>query len=515
MSAGRAGKPLKNNQAGRCKRSMVFGVFVYSHKYAFRFYQPLLMYQRLVLICFLLTGSMSAKSQVLNTDSLRSLLALERVDSNKVRLLNELAEAYQLAEPARSIEYAQQAHDLAAKKHIEKGESRALGNIATVYDITANYNKAMDIRLQQLALAEKGDNKARLAAIIMNLGVLCTEQQDYPKALQYFLQSDSIIRQFRSTQKKFDTLILYSYQNLAELYDRVNNTDSAFVNNVRLLNGALQIKDPYFLAAAYLGLGNYYARKKEYQEAFGYYRNALANQLSVKNEDSYCETLKQMAKLYREEKKYDSAFITTRQMLAIARKAGFAPKILDGVTLLADCYNDIQKPDSALKYIKEMVVWKDSINSRDKIRDFQQKAMNEEIRQAELVRQRLIEEKERFQQMQLLLIGISIPVFFLFTVLLSKRKVHIRLIRILGVVSILLVFEYLTLLLHPMVQEFTHHTPILELLIFVCIAAVLIPSHHRIEHWLIERLTHKHRHTDTEHIQVKASRIKLKGPSNG
>ena len=38
-----------------------------------------------------------------------------------------------------------------------------------------------------------------------------------------------------------------------------------------------------------------------------------------------------------------------------------------------------------------------------------------------------------------------------------------------GIISLLLLFEYLTLLLHPMIANLTHHKPVLELLIFVVI----------------------------------------------
>ena len=90
--------------------------------------------------------------------------------------------------------------------------------------------------------------------------------------------------------------------------------------------------------------------------------------------------------------------------------------------------------------------------------------------------------------MQLLFIGIFIPIFFAFTIILSRVNMPVRFIKGLGIVSLLFLFEYLTLLLHPYVLEMTHHTPVLEIFIFVVIAAILIPAHHRIEHWLIERL---------------------------
>jgi hypothetical protein len=62
-----------------------------------------------------------------------------------------------------------------------------------------------------------------------------------------------------------------------------------------------------------------------------------------------------------------------------------------------------------------------------------------------------------------------------------------RLIRFLGVISLLIVFEFLNLLLHPWLRAVTHHSPILMLLSMVCVAALLVPLHHRLEH----RITHK------------------------
>jgi uncharacterized membrane protein len=157
---------------------------------------------------------------------------------------------------------------------------------------------------------------------------------------------------------------------------------------------------------------------------------------------------------------------------------------------------------------------KDSISSAEKIKAFQVKSINEQIRQNELTELRLKEEENRYQQLQLLLIGIFIPIFFLLTVFLSRKKIHRKAIQILGIVSLLLLFEYLTLLLHPLVVALTHHTPILELLVFVGIAAILIPSHHRIEHWLMEKLTVNHHKAAAKEIAVPSKMIKIKTPSN-
>ena len=83
-----------------------------------------------------------------------------------------------------------------------------------------------------------------------------------------------------------------------------------------------------------------------------------------------------------------------------------------------------------------------------------------------------------------------------------------------GIISLLILFEFLTLLLHPLVAELTHHNPVYELLIFVSIASLLIPAHHRLEHWIIEKLTNRPAGTIPAYmVRLKTLRLKIKKPA--
>lgn len=96
--------------------------------------------------------------------------------------------------------------------------------------------------------------------------------------------------------------------------------------------------------------------------------------------------------------------------------------------------------------------------------------------------------------------------------MLSKIRIPIKFIKVLGILSLLILFEFLTLLLHPTVKELTHHTPVYEMMIFVAIAAILIPTHHRIEHWLIQKLVRNRENVSgtEKKIKIKSSKIQLK-----
>lgn len=68
-----------------------------------------------------------------------------------------------------------------------------------------------------------------------------------------------------------------------------------------------------------------------------------------------------------------------------------------------------------------------------------------------------------------------------------------RLIKFLGVLSLLVFFEFLNLLLHPFLGEITHHQPWMMLSAMVVIAALIIPLHHKLEHWITHRLIEKNK----------------------
>ena len=78
--------------------------------------------------------------------------------------------------------------------------------------------------------------------------------------------------------------------------------------------------------------------------------------------------------------------------------------------------------------------------------------------------------------------------------LLSRSFItNIKLIEYFDVVALLIVFEFLNLLLHPFLERVTHHSPVLMLLTLVCIAALLVPMHHKIEKWATKKLVEKNK----------------------
>jgi tetratricopeptide (TPR) repeat protein len=343
----------------------------------------------------------------------------------------------------------------------------------------------------------------------MNIGIVYVFQEEYRKALEYYWKADSVMNQFNVKDLRYNIVL-----NLGDVFDRLDVSDSALIyfnKSLELANKPedyLAAKpDDYKIGKSLTGLGHSYRKLGSYQQSLINYQKAIAYLQAANDDETYCEATLGLAKLYRLMEKHDSSGYFAKLSYSVAQKDGLLPLELEAAEFLVEHYKGERNIDSAFAYINYVHNLNDSVNSKSRVRQLQIISSNEQFRQRAL--------EERSQQLQMLLIAIFIPGLFLITLLLSRVKLHLQAIRLLGVLSLLFFFEYLTLLLHPTVATLTHHTPVYEILIFVAMAAVLIPAHHRLEHWLIHRLIH-HRihHTDQDEKQEKTvPEAKKKSPA--
>ncbi len=456
-----------------------------------------------LILFFIVPACLPAQKQ--KADSLENLLTAEKTDTGKVKLMWQLAGVINVNDPERALLLSQQALVLATNIKYNEGQSKALGAMAYTFNIMGNYPKALELNLRRLKLEEKVNNPRNLAMTLLNIGIVYRYQEEYSEALKYYYRSDSVIRQNNIEEVKY-----YIYMNLGDVYDKLNNIDSSFSYFNKSLILSNNLKNDDYIGNSMTGLGHTYFKQGNAPFSLLYYRTAISYLEKTGNTDVLCEAMLGLAELYEQQlHKNDSAVFYASRALQIAEKAAILPKQLEAADFLSGHYKGIQNIDSAYLYLSMVQQLNDSINSKAKIRELQVISSNEKLRQQEIEENKKIARRERKQQLQYLFIGIFIPGFFLLTLLLSRIRIHTRFIKVMGILSLLILFEYLTLLLHPTVATLTNHTPVYEMLIFVSIAAVLIPAHHRFEQWLIEKLTHR-----DGSIKLRKFKLKVKEPLN-
>jgi len=458
--------------------------------------------RKYVIIASIFLLNAHASAQKIKADSLAVLLPKLKTDTDRViNMWKTAAYLYSYA-PDSTIRIAQKALHLAERIKYEEGISRSLGQMANGFLSLGNYPQALKFYLKKLKIEETANKPYNLASVTMNIGIVYVYREEYEKALVYLNIADSIIN-----ANEFNDLQLNISLNLGDVYFKKKIPDSSFFYFQKSLNLAKQLDDGNFTGTALIGLGHVYAEAGNFKNALSSYKDGIVYLEKANNEDIVCEAALGIAKLYKTVNNFDSAIYFSKYSYSLAKKDGFQSRQIDAALILKDAFLNLNKMDSAYYYSALVMQLGDSLNSKKNIKALEILTINEELRQNEIVESNKRLKAERYQQLQLMLIGLSIPLFFLLTLLLSRIIVHARVIRFLGVISLLILFEYITLLLHPRVKEFTHHVPIYEMLIFVTIASLLIPAHHRIEHWLLEKLTVKR---STDSIKIKTSRIKLK-----
>ena len=98
----------------------------------------------------------------------------------------------------------------------------------------------------------------------------------------------------------------------------------------------------------------------------------------------------------------------------------------------------------------------------------------------------------RSRNIQFGIIALIVLTLGIFLLIFSRTAVvGAKAIKNLSLIALLLFFEFINLLLHPFLDRVTNHSPLLMLLCMAAIAALLIPLHHRMEHWITNMLVSK------------------------
>jgi tetratricopeptide (TPR) repeat protein len=146
----------------------------------------------------------------------------------------------------------------------------------------------------------------------------------------------------------------------------------------------------------------------------------------------------------------------------------------------------------ALKYLELYNNAKQKEDSLQQKHQMEVLSFEEDQRQQTVAAEKVKRAEERIRNLQYAAIALGLISFVILFFLLSRSVIaNPKIIRFLGVFALLIVFEFIYLLIHPFIGNLTNYSPLLMLSVMVCIAAVLVPLHHRIEHSIIQRLVEK------------------------
>ena len=361
--------------------------------------------------------------------------AMEKSDTSRVGILVTIANVYafwpELYNSDSAFYYAQKALQLQQKiitsnKQLSSSHENSSNQIMRLKEIIAslmhslgNYSKSLEIRFENLSLAEHAKDKYFMVQAIRNITNDYSSMKDFPNMLKYGKLMDSILGSLNKNDSRFKDAQWNTYRIIATAYYNLMQNDNALLYANKMATLEFPDSKFYYLAYGNLLLADIYSAIGDDKSSFHYYRKSQANAIQIYAIIPFANAHTGMARLFQKEGSRDSALIYARQSLSWFQ--GFKKDIqswgenslyyiADIYPLLADIYKDNNQLDSAYKYLQLSVSLKDSLYNTDKIRQFQGLTYNEASRRQQLEQQKKEAEQiyENKVKMLSLLTGLAV-----------------------------------------------------------------------------------------------------------
>ena len=427
-----------------------------------------------------------------NLDSLLPKIKAEKNDSAR----------YYLAMSALTISETNPVEDMHNSEiillHGQKNNDlvcQVLGYCCLCYDYIAfgNKVKSLEFGIKANQTAEKSNNdrlktfaKAMLALTYLTMG-------DFAKAESYNKAAMEAGSKYET-----DIISVCAVNDMGTIYLAMGKIDSALVYTQKAYEMAIKSGINYWLTSTYLQFGSIHAAMKNSSLALNYWNLALNEANRIGSPKFVSTAYNAIAQFYYASNQSDSAKLYATRAISSVNNTAFYTLNVDPAKLLLNIYRN-SNVDSAFKYSEIYRTANDSLFNIRALQQAQLMAVEEEARLAELKFEEEKSDEARKTNLEYTFIAIGIVSFFMIFLVFSRSYItNPKIIEFLSVIALLIVFEFFNLLIHPLLEKVTHHSPVLMLLALVGLAALLIPLHHKLEHWAVHKLIEKNKQSRLE-----------------
>ncbi|MCU0390873.1 MAG: tetratricopeptide repeat protein [Thermoflexibacter sp.] len=382
-------------------------------------------------------------------DSLFSLLNQAQADNARTDVLIKLASFfYELEQPQKVIDYAQQAYILAEKNSDQKNMAEALSRQSSAYFLYGNEIKNLEYASKALLLYEELKDKKNIAYHLGYVGYAHRKLGNYVSALDYSLRCLRAFEELRDEagiakvtsaigviyfeQGNFEQAYEFKTKSL-EIFEKLNNKDGQ-IENLRDLGNIFTQVEEYEQAMNYLSravklseesgnkrdfalvlndLGKVYAKQSMFGEALNFYNKALEIFKLIDNKGDNIATLCNIGEIYTEQTEHLKAISYYQQAIQQAEAYKRLPDLKNAYQGMANTYAKIQNFEQAFDYQQKFMALKDSLFNQEshyKMISLQNASENEK-REAVMQMQFAKERQNRFVLVGLLSILFLISIF--------------------------------------------------------------------------------------------------------
>ena len=388
---------------------------------------------------------------------------------------------------------------------IKHGIANSLINLGEVNRLQGNYDKAIDYDLQSLqnyeqlkessfkALARSG--QIGISNCWNNIAIIYYYQRNYEKTLDYFFQSIKIKEKLGNKR-----LIAENLGNIGVIYKIQGKIEKAMKYYMKCLTLRKQLGSTGGFSSILINIANIYTMQGKYKKALNYHFQALkiTQQLGYKDQSALC--LDNIGDIYSKQKYYKKAILYFHKGINIAKEIGSKIVLMDSYKHLSNTYAQlVEHPlapitravayKQAFEYHKLYAAIKDSLFNEEKSKEIGrleehyliEKKIAKEKAKAKV--EAVIKSEKKAQRHRLQFMGSFIVIVALLIVVFTLAGVYIPIgfAKILIFIIFVLLFEFILVLLDPMVDEFSGGAPAIKLAFNAMVAGMMYPLHRFLE----------------------------------
>ncbi len=445
--------------------------------------QSLKKYFPLVILSFSFTISYA---QSFNSESLFNVIKTSKNDSLQIDAALTIIFRNQRADADTLMYYSKKLLDYGQRYKLPHIEAIGFTVVGFSFYRLLDMPKLQEYILKAAAVEEKYPDSAVLAIIV---NCMSFYQPTTDLQIAYLRRA---LRLYTACRKP-DAVYIAFYDNLAVNFMDKNQLDSALLYAQKAYEYASDIHDTYFDLSTASLLGDVHLALQHYDIALGFYKQALAISQKTKLAVDLKTAYSAMTNYFDAINQKDSGLVYASKIIDIAGNGEYDARVA-AAGWLYKYYQQKNKADSTVKYMEIYIDGQDSVNNTEKNLQVQKTNFEEDLKQREIEAAKEAAADVRSHNIQLAVLAICILTSIIIFLLLSRSFiVSHKMIEVLGVIVLLVVFEFINLLLHPFLEGITHDSPVLMLLALVILATVIVPIHHRLEHWVNHKLVEKNR----------------------
>lgn len=242
--------------------------------------------------------------------------------------------------------YLEKANELSKKAGFLDGHGEALYHLSLTNRDIGNYKAALNYIDMAIAIAQKKDNKKKVALYNNGKGQIFRKQGLYTEALSCLYNSLKIRESIHDSMG-----IASSLTNIGSVYDEQHDFERAIEKHLQAIAIRKAIRDEEGLAPCYGNLAGVYLEQKKYTEALRYQNLGLEIEIKFDNKQDMASSISNIGLIYANQSDYDNALKYQLQALELKKEIGNNSAILASLINIGSLYLITNKLNQSETYL--------------------------------------------------------------------------------------------------------------------------------------------------------------------